>query len=219
MPESLAKAKQYLKTQQQSSGGWGNSFSTSWALQAIAAFGESGDAWAPSGLNPRDYLSSLQQSDGGLELTSASTQNRVWATEYAIPASLGKHWLSLLQSFSKPAGSGSGTNGLVLGAATSTLNATTTLLIATSTPLLATSTPETLEEKPVLETQFAATTSTSTLPSPTPSVKNKTVTQATTTSTATTTTPGDTQSVQSKKKSGFFGSLWSALTSFFGKLF
>ncbi len=141
VPAALTKAENYLRTQQQSNGGWGNSFSTSWALQAIAALNQPPSNWAPSGQNPNDYLASLQQSDGGIEPTSSDVQTRTWATGYAIPASLGKTWNSLLSSFSKPAsaaGTNSSSQGVVLGASTSTV-ATTTSSVGTST---ATSSPE-----------------------------------------------------------------------------
>ncbi len=129
--EALAKADQYLHSQQQSNGGWGNSFSTSWALQAIAALNESPINWQPSIYNPNDYLASLQQNDGGMESTSSSKDTRIWATEYAIPAALGKTWGSLLQSFPKP----------TISTRTSAVTSDVTSITATSTPNIATSTP------------------------------------------------------------------------------
>ncbi len=99
VPDALAKARDYLHSHQLGNGGWGNSFSTSWALQAIAALGESPDDWAPLGDNPNDNLAYLQQADGGVELASENADTRAWATAYAIPASLGKTWNDLLQSF------------------------------------------------------------------------------------------------------------------------
>lgn len=137
---ALAKAETYLHSQQQSNGGFGNSFATSWALQAISALNESPSSWAPNSLTPQDYLAGLQQSDGGVEPASSSVQTRVWATEYAIPAALGRTWPSLLQSFAKPAKpSVSGGEGAQALAALP--NATTTpLLVSTSTTLVATST-------------------------------------------------------------------------------
>ena len=144
---ALARAKEYLHTQQNSDGGFGNSFSTSWALQAIATFDESADDWTSGSLTPQDYLAGLQQNDGGIEPVSSSTQTRVWATEYAIPASLGETWDAILQSFPRPkapeasGGSGNSRAGEVLGAATSTVAVATstsaTVITATSTPTLA----------------------------------------------------------------------------------
>lgn len=99
---AITKAENYLHTQQQSDGGFRNSFATSWAIQAIAALGESAGSWAPYTFTPQDYLAGLQQSDGGVDPVTSSAQTRIWATEYAIPAALGKPWGSLLQSFPLP---------------------------------------------------------------------------------------------------------------------
>ncbi|NQV88528.1 MAG: terpene cyclase/mutase family protein [Parcubacteria group bacterium] len=100
--QALDNARTYLSTGQQSNGGFGSSFSTSWALQAIASLGESGTNWLKNNNNPYDYLYSTQQSDGGLEALSQDINTRLWATVYAIPASLNKPWSVILSSFSKP---------------------------------------------------------------------------------------------------------------------
>lgn len=138
---ALTKAEAFLRSQQQSNGGFGSSFSTSWTMQAIAAFGQQQSSWTQSGYHPHDYLASMQQSDGGVELVTANDQTRIWATEYAIPAAVGKTWNELLTSFSKPPIVGGG--GTVLGTSTSpTLSATSSDPIASSTsPFIATSTP------------------------------------------------------------------------------
>lgn len=101
--DAMQKAGGYLHAHQKTDGGFGNSFSTSWALQAIVARGENADTWQPAGKNPEDYLASLQASDGGLEPQSSDTRTRIWATEYAIPAALGKDWRSIMRSFEKSA--------------------------------------------------------------------------------------------------------------------
>ncbi len=144
--DSLVKARAYLHTQQENNGGFGSSSATSWSMQAIAAFGESETSWTAGGLYPRDYLASLQQSDGGVELTSASDLTRIWATEYAIPAATGATWNSLLSSFSKPTSgvTGGGTTSTTATSTATTTAATSTLSIApTST---ATSTTPTAAE-------------------------------------------------------------------------
>src|SRR3989344_4933443 len=136
--DALTNAKSYLHTQQQTNGGFGNNFSTSWTLQAIAGFGESDSSWTVNGKTGLDLLATLQQADGGVDLTSVSAENRMWATTYAIPAALGKTWISLLSDFSKP------TAPSVIPevvATTTPAVATTTLAIASSTPPIATSTP------------------------------------------------------------------------------
>lgn len=101
---ALARAKQYLADYQESSGGFGNVYSTSWVLQAIAALDEDGDNWAmeTDRRTPEHFLALSQALDGGL-LPVDSKENRIWATSYAIPAVLGKPWGSILGTFEKPA--------------------------------------------------------------------------------------------------------------------
>lgn len=101
---ALSRAREYLRARQMADGGFGNSFSTSWALQAIAASGNDLSLWqSVQGKNPREYLASLQFGDGGWEAPREDVHTRVWATAYAIPAALGKSWPALLASFEKPA--------------------------------------------------------------------------------------------------------------------
>lgn len=101
---ALSRAREYLHAKQDIAGGFGNSFSTSWALQAIAASGDDMSLWqSPQGNNPRGYLASIQFGDGGFEAPREDVHTRVWATAYAIPAALGKSWPALLASFEKPA--------------------------------------------------------------------------------------------------------------------
>lgn len=137
--DALTKAKAYLHTQNDNAG-LDNSFSVGWALQAIAAFGESPSGWMAAGKTPLDTLASLQQTDGGVGLASAGADSRVWATAYAVPGALGKTWGMLLNSFSKPAVN---QNVVDTSLATATSTATSTVpIIATSTEMSATSTPE-----------------------------------------------------------------------------
>ncbi|HEY4526530.1 MAG TPA: DUF4430 domain-containing protein [Candidatus Paceibacterota bacterium] len=153
---ALAKAADYLHTQQQSNGGFigasgVNSFSTSWALQAIAALGQSPSSWTPASKTPEDYLAGLQESDGGIDTVSTPEAMRIWATAYAIPAAQNKTWDSLLSSFSKPSGSNivaktsaATSTNVASNATTSTPTAASDADAATSTPLVlgaATSTP------------------------------------------------------------------------------
>lgn len=101
--DAISKARAYLVARQNSDGGFGTSFSTSWVLQAIAAMNESGLSWIKNNKNPYDYLYGLQAIDGGIENASTDLNSRIWATSYAIPASLNKTWFSLLASFPKQA--------------------------------------------------------------------------------------------------------------------
>ncbi|MFA6515321.1 MAG: prenyltransferase/squalene oxidase repeat-containing protein, partial [Candidatus Paceibacterota bacterium] len=104
--ENITKAKtqaeQYLKNVQKSDGGFENSFSTSWVIQAINSLHEDMLAWTKNNLNTINYLASLQQSDGGVELLTADKNTRIWATSYAITAVGGKSWADIMQSFTKP---------------------------------------------------------------------------------------------------------------------
>jgi hypothetical protein len=135
---ALYRAENYLHSQQQSDGGFGggSSFSTSWALQAISALGQSPAAWSTNVYNPNDYLAKLQQQDGGVEPAVSPDQTRVWATAYALPAALGKTWDSVLQSFAKP------TMSTVSGGGTAAPTATTTAATSTIVIVVATSTQE-----------------------------------------------------------------------------
>lgn len=132
---ALTRAMTFLHGKQITDGGFGNSFSTSWALQAIHALGSDPTSWQSSGRYPEDYLASIQSSDGGLESISSDSRTRIWATEYAIPAALGKPWLSLLSSFARPT-SGSLSGGSANITATTTVSATTTPFIATYAPIV-----------------------------------------------------------------------------------
>ena len=89
--EALAKAKTYLESKKRETGSFGNAYSTSWAMQALKALGESVSS---------SSLAAFQAEDGGL-LKDDSLSNRIWATAYAIPAAEGKSWNSILQSFEK----------------------------------------------------------------------------------------------------------------------
>src|SRR3989344_1771011 len=100
---ALQKATGYLRAEQNEDGGWGNSFTTSWVLQALQALGDSPYDWTKSVYQtPRYYLATFQERDGGVEPVASDTATRVWATAYAIPAIKGKTWNDVLKSFPKP---------------------------------------------------------------------------------------------------------------------
>jgi len=100
--QAKIKAEQYLKDTQLSDGSFGNSFSTSWVLQYIGVIGADESSWMKNNLNLNDYLFKLQQTDGGVDVVTNSDDSRVWATAYAIPASVNVSWDSVMQSFDKP---------------------------------------------------------------------------------------------------------------------
>jgi len=154
--DALIRAEAYLRAKQSADGGFGNSFTTSWVLQAIAVLHAQTSSFVSAGYTPHDYLAGLQQADGGLEPTSASLQTRVWATAYAVPAALGKTWSSLLVSFPRPeTGSGIGTGNGVPTAAVLELSediiASTTPLLSLATSTLAQATSTVLADTSVLQ--------------------------------------------------------------------
>ena len=101
---ALSKAEGYLRGRQIATGGFGSSsFSTSWALQAIAALNQKPSDWNLHDITPLGHLGNMQQSDGGVEHMSASDETRIWATAYAVPAALARSWHAILKDFSRPA--------------------------------------------------------------------------------------------------------------------
>ena len=59
---ALSRADGYLSSQQADNGGFGNSFSTAWAMQAVSAIGDSHTVWTRQIYHtPRYYFSALQQ--------------------------------------------------------------------------------------------------------------------------------------------------------------
>lgn len=95
---SLTQAGSYVSARQNNDGGWGNVYSTSWALQASNVLNES---WRKNGNTGYDYLASVQSTDGAVLSSGETLPNRIWATSYAIPALLGKSWNEILHSVSK----------------------------------------------------------------------------------------------------------------------
>ncbi|MDA1337436.1 MAG: hypothetical protein O3C23_01585 [bacterium] len=98
---ALIRAREYLKSKQENSGGFNDVYATSWIGQAMSALGESKDSWIKNGNTIGDYLYLKQAQDGGVEKDSA-LDNRLWASAYAVPATLQKSWGDILQNFEKP---------------------------------------------------------------------------------------------------------------------
>lgn len=95
--DAISKAENYLVESQNEDGGFDNSASTSWAIQALSLNNSYGDK-----VNDAiEYLANKQQDDGGVD--GDGLENRVWNTSYAIPAVLSKSWKDIMQSFEKPA--------------------------------------------------------------------------------------------------------------------
>ncbi len=141
---ALAKARTYLAAREQPNGCFGNDFSTSWAMQAIAALGENPANWAASnGGNPLTCLATYQQQDGGFESTTTDQNTRIWATSYALLALQNKTWNLLLHTFAKQDAPSTGGSSLSITVATSTATTTPPIAATSTTPvlLIATSTP------------------------------------------------------------------------------
>lgn len=225
---ALTSAENYLHTQQQSNGGFigasgVNSFSTSWALQAIAALGQSASSWTPGSDAPEEYLAGLQQFDGGVDIVSTPEAMRIWATAYAIPAAQNKTWDDLLASFKKP-------SGITNPAVNSSQNATTTSNIASN----ATTTPAVSDAATTTPLVLGAATSTLSITPPTlkpiAPVKPKTIVTTTKTKqptaptiAATPTPETNPQSqtvatVSTQDKPNFFVRIWNFLKRLFGLL-
>lgn len=224
---AISKAGKYLISKQDRAGGWGNPDSTSWVQTAInnliethsSEFGTA-SAWASlSGLFPTDILAAAQMSDGGINVPS----NRAWSTGYAIVAASGKSWLTILNSFSKPAILGSaenGTTGEVFGTSTTNtlmiLNKATTTKDVMATPPSVTPQQAAVSISPAAATAAPATTKQAILPKN----KIKQTLQTTQKDTPVLATPQiQTTTTKAADKTGFFGKVWRAIVSFFRRLF
>ena len=92
---AISKAENYLLGVQNTSGGFDNPSSTSWATQALSQ----DDSLNVQTDKAIEYITTKQQDDGGIE--GSGVDNRVWVTSYAIPAILRLSWSNILQSFDK----------------------------------------------------------------------------------------------------------------------
>ncbi len=97
--QTIVDALSYLKSQQQSNGGFvsegaTNSAVDAWVISAIVDAGQSpvGDEWRRSGKTPIEHLLSLQDADGFFNYTAGVESQPVWMTAYAILALMGKSW-------------------------------------------------------------------------------------------------------------------------------
>ena len=221
--DALSKARIYLHSQEMSTGCIGNEYATSWALQAVAALGETPSQWQSSGgITPLACLANYQQPDGGFESATSATPTRVWSTAYAILGLQGTPWSTVLQNFPKPTIAATGTGG---GQITSTDS--TSSPQASSGQATATSTP-TLLDQTISELSAPATIPSTTSATTTPRTPPRHTTKSTTT-TKTTTAPHPTSFAQSVSiphdqlagvaavsSKGFFTYVWHYVASLFG---
>lgn len=96
---AISKAVGYLRGKQKTDGSFGDPFSTSWMIQAIAAMNGTTADWQQRIYTPDYFLATKQDADGSV--MASSTSDRMWATAYAIPAIRRATWDSLLASFPK----------------------------------------------------------------------------------------------------------------------
>jgi len=227
LEQALGKAQSYLSQTQKSDGGWGNVDSTSWVVTAQNAAKKSDPAHftplvSSTGYFPTDALANAQQPDGGVQ----SAGDRVWSTDYAVPAASGQSWLSVLHSFSKPTtpiGGNSATAGAASGTPTSTPEilktaeaSSTSASVATATPAitiiaLPTTTPI---SSPPMEFKSKIKTFSKIKNLPHPQVLGET-----TINPSTAINQNQTQPPQPSNRRGFLKTLWQDITSFFGRLF
>ena len=125
---AVSKAESFLRSQQNSLGGFGNSDSTSWVLNTLASRGESPSNWSQGTSTPLTALASFQQTDGSNRNPSDVNQaSWTWSTAYAITAYEGRSWSSLLGNFSLPAGSTATSVTVTSGGSATSTEATSTL--------------------------------------------------------------------------------------------
>ena len=141
---ALSRADGYLSSQQAENGGFGNSFSTAWVLQAIAAIGDSHTIWAKQIYRtPRYYFSALQQKDGGVETPTVDSFTRLWVTAYAVPGVMGRTWDSLMGHSKKPATTTPGEVSVVVATTTTTTSIQEAALIQVTPEFTAAAIPAT----------------------------------------------------------------------------
>lgn len=130
------KAKNYLKQQQVTDGGWGDALSTSWALMGINSLNQTQTQWINStGKNPWSSMTASLKNEGYYDSSWSPGIVDWFATKHAVPALLGKFWPIILTPKSiSPVSAGGGNSN-------STETATTTpvsiVAVSTTSTLLA----------------------------------------------------------------------------------
>ncbi len=124
---AITRGLNFLKSAQSSDGGFGNPDSTSWAIQGLIAGNSDPKQLMNNGNNPFDYLATNQMVDGSIGTTTDALDTRVWATEWAIPATMLETWSEILHNVPKQAE--------LSGGSLLSTNASTTLVFATLTNL------------------------------------------------------------------------------------
>jgi hypothetical protein len=99
--DSIDKAVVYIKSMQQNDGGFGSIFTSAWVAQAQKTVNQ---IWTKEGKSISDYFILHQTSDGAVLPSTDITTQRIWATSYVIPGSLGLPWTDIMQNVPKPVG-------------------------------------------------------------------------------------------------------------------
>jgi len=106
----ILSAVVYLRSAQDTSGGWGNANSTAYALQGLLAAGQDLTAWRVGGRTPREALLAYQKTDGPFVYQWNSPWgapvDNFFAARQAVPALLGMPFpfaVSPLTAFAAPA--------------------------------------------------------------------------------------------------------------------
>jgi hypothetical protein len=88
---SVVSGTSFLRSKQDSKGGWGNANATAYAMQGLLAAGENlvADWTTEEGFSPYSALSSLQKADGPFVLGSDDDS---FSTRQAVPALIGAHY-------------------------------------------------------------------------------------------------------------------------------
>ncbi|HAT03229.1 MAG TPA: hypothetical protein DCS29_00420 [Candidatus Magasanikbacteria bacterium] len=151
-PEVLNNAKNYLKTTQQTDGGWGYGSSdimtTSWVLMGIHAMNETQDDWfvTSTGKNPWHPLVYNLKSGGYYEPSWALGTVDWFAMKHAVPAVLGTSWPIMLnpvvKDFSHDATFTYGSSGGSYIPPQEDIIATSTIIMVTSTQDMVTTTED-----------------------------------------------------------------------------
>lgn len=132
------KAKNYLKQQQVTDGGWGDALSTGWALMGINSLNQTQTQWINStGKNPWSSMIVSLKNDGYYDSIWSPDTVDWFATKHAVPALLGKSWPIIMTPkpiILVPAGGGGGSN--FVESATTTPTSTISLTSPTSSLLL-----------------------------------------------------------------------------------
>lgn len=198
--EAVSKALSYLHAKQSPDGGFDNSFSTSWVLQAIAASDGTTEDWNKSSYRtPQYYLATLQARDGGLE-ESVEDDMRVWATAYAVPAVARRPWHDLLQTFPKP-------SPIAVPAPTSTVEIVTAAKSGTTSEAV----PPTASETPPVPPP--------TTPVQTNQPQEETVIESPEVAQELAPIPAQVASAAESAPRGLIGTFWRSILSFFAGLF